>query len=844
MSHRDSGSTSGEAILAVFVPTFLTAVVQVSIFLVARNYYRKHYAPRTFLGTVPEKDRTPVSRESGVSWFHDFWTLTDRFVLQHNSLDAYLYLRFLRFVVGLCFIGACLTWSILIPINATGGGTASQLDRISFSNIVKNDHIWAHTVVAWVFFGGILVAIAYERLKLIGIRQACFVNETYASRLSARTVLFLNVPKDARSPAKLKQTFGEHAERSWPLQNTSDLDELVEKRTETVHNLERAEMDLIVAGQKIQKKNGRNGVQHNADDAEAVNSLVPQSQRPIKRTPPVVGTKLDAIGTDRTNVKQLTERIDRIRSETGQDFSGPSAVFVAFSSQEAAHRAFQEISFRPRIPLEDRFLNVQPKEVLWNNLALPVTKRLSKSSFALVFVIAFTIFFSIPVGIIGTISNAKELADRVSWLSWLNGLPPVLLGLLTGLVPPFLTSWFVSYVPKLFRHIAKLSGEPTIPQAELKAQAWYMAFQVVQVFLITTFSSGTAAVATKIIRQPDSAPALLAASLPKASNFYLTYFILQGTASAASNLLNSYNLFEYLFLEYFWNKTPREKFNTYAKMQGVSWASWYPKFTNFFIIAVAYSCIAPLTVGFAAIGVFFYYLSYRYDLLYVRTTKIDTKGEAYKRALQQMPIALYLAELCLIGLFGARKAAAQTALMIVLLIITAIINFLLDRMLRPLDLFLGLDKWHEQQVPLLAEEDGIDPNDEEALHAAAHGRRLGLKRLPHPAPRWMSDFFDSIISAERSKISSWLDDSSLMDSMSQMSDEDLAKVYLPPALVVKTPKLWIPRDKAGVSRQEIELNDAAGIPTTDEAAEIDEHAKLHWNHNFEEVPIHSKPKVI
>jgi len=55
-----------------------------------------------------------------------------------------------------------------------------------------------------------------------------------------------------------------------------------------------------------------------------------------------------------------------------------------------------------------------------------------------------------------------------------------------------------------------------------------MAFQVIQVFLITTFASGAAAVVTKIIDDPGSATTLLAENLPKASNFYISYFIVQG----------------------------------------------------------------------------------------------------------------------------------------------------------------------------------------------------------------------------------------------------------------------------------------------------------------------------
>ncbi|EME80365.1 uncharacterized protein MYCFIDRAFT_30871 [Pseudocercospora fijiensis CIRAD86] len=844
--NRREESTSLAAILGVFIPTFIIAAINVVAFLLVRNCFRKVYAPRTFLGTIPEKDRTPSSTARGTSWLRDFRNLSDRFVLQHNSLDAYLYLRFLKFIIYICLAGALLTWPILFPVNATGGGNASQLDSISFSNIAKNDHLWGHTVVAWLFFLAILAAIAAERLQLIGIRQAYYLNETYASRLSARTVLFMNVPAEAARPESLKKHFGHQAEHSWPVKDLGDLEDLVEKRNGAAYSLEAAELDYITKYTKLQSKArpASNGA-HGAAEEEALSPLA-KAARPTAKRPMLVGSKVDRIDEARKHVVDAVERLEAHRSAPGRNIPAESAVFVAFASQEAAHRAFQQIKFHPHVPLEDRFLAVQPKEVLWKNIQMPMAVRASKASLALAFVIAFTIFFSIPVGLIGTLSNVKELSDRVKWLEWLQDLPDWILGLLVGFVPPFLTSWFVSYVPKLFRHIAKLSGEPTVPQAELKTQAWYMVFQVFQVFLVTTFSSGAAAVATKIAKDPKSAPDLLAESLPKASNFYLTYFILQGTTSAASNLLDYSETLEYLFYEYFWDKTPRDKFQTYAQMRGTPWAAWYPKFTNFLIIAVAYSCIQPLTLGFAAIGLYFYYLSYRYSLLYVRQTKTDTKGEAYKRALQQMPTGLYLAELALIGLFGARKAAAQTTLMIVLLVLTAVGNLLLDRMLRPLELYLGVDQWSEpEQERLLAEEDGGDTTDDADLHASAHGRRLGLKKLPNPMPRWLSDFFDSIISDSRAKAGSWLrPDQGSSDDSVQFSEDDIKKAYVAPAFTSKTPKLWIPRDCHGISRQEIAANEREGITTTDDAAEIDEHGGLHWNHNFEEVPIFSKAKVV
>jgi hypothetical protein len=839
-----SGSKSVAAILGALVPASILAAQSIIVFLFIRNWFRKVYAPRTFLGTIPEKDRTPASRAEGARWIHDFRKIPDTFVLQHNSLDAFLFLRFLKFTIAICLAASCLTWPILFPINATGGGQATQLDKISFSNIAKNSHLWAHTVVAWVLFLGILVTIAFERLQLIGIRQARYLNDENAEKLSTKTVLFLNVPSPALQPDNLRRFFGEHAERCWPVYDAGELPSLVEARDAAAYKLESAEMDFIVRHTRGQRKAPKVVNLSSGPSAEEGRGHAHNKNRPTARTPPLIGTKVDCISTAREQVTDNAEQIEARRAAPREITSKEGAIFVTFSNQAAAHRAFQLLSFQPRLPLQDRFLGVQPKEVLWQNVQLAVPARLSKASLGLVFVVVFTIFFAIPVGLLGSISNVSYLANNFTWLEWLNDLPDPLLGLLEGFVPPFLTSWFISYVPKLFRHIAKLSGEPTVPQAELKTQAWFFTFQVFQLFLVTTFSSGAAAVFAKIVKDPASAPDFLAQSLPKASNFYLTYFIIQGISSSASNLLDYSELLQYLFYEYFWDKTPREKFTTYAQMRGTPWAAWYPKFTNLVVIAVAYSCIQPLILGFATIGLGLFYLGYRYSLLYVRQTKIDTRGESYKRALQQLPTGLYLAELCMIGLFGARKATAQTVLMIVLLVVTAMLNLSLDRMLRPLELFLGVDKWQDQEVPLLAEEDGIDPNDHAALHAASHGRRLGLERLPDPAPRRLSDLFDHIISSSRERTRACLTQAGASSDAVPLTEEDRENAYVNPVFTSKTPSLWIPSDRYGVSSQEVEENGKAGISTTDEAAEVAEDGRLHWDHRFEHVPVFKGPKVI
>jgi hypothetical protein len=132
--------------------------------------------------------------------------------------------------------------------------------------------------------------------------------------------------------------------------------------------------------------------------------------------------------------------------------------------------------------------------------------------------------------------------------------------------------------------MAKLSGEVTLPAVELRCQHWYMAFQVVQVFLVTTFASGASSVVTQIIKEPSSATGLLAENLPKASNFYISYIIVQGLGIAAGNLLNIGALVMIGFVGKFLDGSPRKLFKRYITLAGLGWGSLYPQFGNLGII--------------------------------------------------------------------------------------------------------------------------------------------------------------------------------------------------------------------------------------------------------------------
>ena len=89
-------------------------------------------------------------------------------------------------------------------------------------------------------------------------------------------------------------------------------------------------------------------------------------------------------------------------------------------------------------------------------------------------------------------------------------------------------------------------------------------------------------------------------------------------------------------------------------------------------------------MGFATIGFYLVYLSYRYNLIYVYDSEVDTKGLLYPRALKQTLTGVYLAEICLLGLFGLGGSPGPVILMIILLVFTVLIHFSLSEALGPL----------------------------------------------------------------------------------------------------------------------------------------------------------------
>jgi calcium permeable stress-gated cation channel len=129
-----------------------------------------------------------------------------------------------------------------------------------------------------------------------------------------------------------------------------------------------------------------------------------------------------------------------------------------------------------------------------------------------------------------------------------------------------------------------LAGEPSLARVELFTQNAYFVFQVVQVFLVVTVASSASALIRQISENPGSVTSALAQRIPTASNFYISYFIVQGLTIASGVLSQAVGFIIFNILYKYLAGTPRKMYQKWANLSAISWGSTLPVFTNIAVI--------------------------------------------------------------------------------------------------------------------------------------------------------------------------------------------------------------------------------------------------------------------
>lgn len=335
--------------------------------------------------------------------------------------------------------------------------------------------------------GFVFYTITREHIFYITLRQAYSLSPAYASRISSRTVLFTAVTANYLFPDKIRQMFGsDKVKNVWVASDTSKLEELVDQRQGAAMKLEAAETKLITlangARLKALKKKGNvedgdreNGtavVEPDGESGSVAARWVKASDRPTHRLKMLTGKKVDTINWARSEIERLNPEVQELQEKhRAGDAKSVSAVFVEFYAQSDAQAAYQSGTFQfplyvastfkllmhlvvaHNLPLHmaPRYIGLEPSQVVWSNLRIKWWERIIRHSATLALVIALIIFWAIPTAVVGAISNINSLTKEVPFLRFIENMPDVIMGVITGLLPTVLMAVLMALVPIFLR---------------------------------------------------------------------------------------------------------------------------------------------------------------------------------------------------------------------------------------------------------------------------------------------------------------------------------------------------------------------------------------------------------
>ena len=105
-----------------------------------------------------------------------------------------------------------------------------------------------------------------------------------------------------------------------------------------------------------------------------------------------------------------------------------------------------------------------------------------------------------------------------------------------------------------------------------------------QVFLVVTIGSAASSIVQQIINQPTGITNLLATRLPTVSNFYISYFIVQGLSVSSGVISQVVGFVIFTLLYKYLAGTPRALYTKWANLSAISWGSSLPVFTMIAVI--------------------------------------------------------------------------------------------------------------------------------------------------------------------------------------------------------------------------------------------------------------------
>ncbi|KAG8707764.1 hypothetical protein FRC08_000309 [Ceratobasidium sp. 394] len=208
-------SATEEKAKSASTSSFVTALVlnaaifgaEILAFTVIRRSFPSIYEPRSRF--LPEGKRQRPLGDGLLSWPLSIFKADHKDIQQHNGMDAYFFVRYLRMMVWIFLPIWLISWAVLLPVDSAGLNNKDGLDQFTFGNIPQDRQVRyaAHLLLAWLLAAWVMFNIKKEMRKFVSTRQRHLVDPIHSRSAQANTVLITGVPRKFLDEAALAQLF-------------------------------------------------------------------------------------------------------------------------------------------------------------------------------------------------------------------------------------------------------------------------------------------------------------------------------------------------------------------------------------------------------------------------------------------------------------------------------------------------------------------------------------------------------------------------------------------------------------------------------------------------------------
>lgn len=230
------------------------------------------------------------------------------------------------------------------------------------------------------------------------------------------------------------------------------------------------------------------------------------------------------------------------------------------------------------------------------------------------------------------------------------------------------------------------------------------------------------------------------------------------------------------------------------------------------------------------------------------STAINTKGDAYGRALQHLLVGVYIAELSLIGLFAVGGGNGPSKIMFLFFLATILYQIYMNWVLSPLLNSLSDTILRQDEEEALAQ--GGEAPEQPDLRTLINNNLDTVTPTNGPSIVMRHQHIGGIFSPylfnqSRSiypELRQYLRSTYLGTKLPAINDKTLQdkadRAYLNPSITSECPTIWLPKDDIGVSAEQVvELKALLG-KASDEGAWIGTDGIVTWDEDgMSKVPI-------